>query len=53
MAIRQDTIMKNANRKNMPLVSPIDMVLPIIHLISILTINNPNRINTNDFDGIK
>ncbi len=37
----------------MPLVSPNEIVLPITNLIIIRTANNPNKIKTNDFDGIK
>src|SRR5699024_9618349 len=43
----------NANKKNIPLVSPNEMVLPIINLIIIRTNRRPNKMNTNDFEGIK
>jgi len=37
----------------MPLISPREMVDPITSLMIILTNNNPNKMKTNDFDGIK
>lgn len=37
----------------MPLVSPKEIVLPIINLMIILIINSPNRMKTNDLEGIR
>ncbi len=37
----------------MPLVSPNEIVDPIASLMIILNNNKPNKIKTNDFDGIK
>src|SRR5699024_4426684 len=51
--ILQVTIIANTNKKNIPLVSPNDIVEPTITFIIVRTINNPNKIKIKDFEGIK
>src|SRR5690625_6576912 len=53
IAIRHVKIIPKPSKKNIPDVSPNDILLSIINLIIILKISNPKRININDFEGIK
>lgn len=53
IAIRHVKIIPKPSKKNIPDVSPNDILLPIINLIIILKISNPKRININAFEGIK
>ena len=53
IATLQVKIIPNPSKKNMPEVSPKEIWLPIISFIIILSINKPNRMNMNDFEGIK
>lgn len=53
MKILHVTIIARANKKNIPLVSPNEIVDPTIALITVRTINNPINIKMNDLDGIK
>lgn len=53
IVILQVKIIPNPSKKNIPEVSPNEIWLPIISFIIILSINKPNKIKTNDFDGIK
>ena len=53
IAIRHVKIIPKPSKKNIPDVSPNDILLPIINLIIILKISKPNRIKINAFDGTK
>src|SRR5690625_7431598 len=53
IAIRHVKIIPKPSKKNIPDVSPNDILLSIINLIIILKISNPKRININDFEVIK
>lgn len=53
MKILHVTIIAKANKKNIPLVSPNEIVDPTITLITVRTINSPTNIKINDLEGIK
>src|SRR5699024_4297079 len=53
MKILHVTIIAKANKKNIPLVSPKEIVDPTITLITVRTIKSPTNIKINDLEGIK
>ncbi len=46
------TIMTNANRKNMPPISPGEIDIDNIDFKEVLIINNANKIPMNHFEGL-